>query len=78
MAAQGWEMNGSIEAQNLAVAKLNAVYNFLEKRLGTKCFWECGSDLENTIDLYLPDRTTEDSDCSDVLILLADLNLYFV
>ena len=75
MAAQAGNMDDYIEAQNLAAAKLKAVYRFLERRLGTNCFWECGSDLEDTIDLYLPDHDSEDGNCSDVFIPLTDLQL---
>lgn len=59
--------------EDIAGMKLKAVYEYLQNRLPGH-FWECGSDLENDIDLYLPNADA-DGNHGDVYIPLSEIEL---
>jgi hypothetical protein len=40
--------------QEIAAAKVKAAHEYIDARLSKGTFWECGTDLESDIDLYLP------------------------
>lgn len=63
-----------MEEQNVAAMKVKAVYDYLQSRLGESSFWECGTDLENDIDLYLPNADAEGNH-GDVYIPLSEITL---
>lgn len=63
-----------LEAQDIAAMKVKAVYDYLQTRLGERILWECGTDLENDIDLYLPNADDEGNH-GDVYIPLSEITL---
>lgn len=60
---------------DLAAAKTKAVCSYLEKRLGKGGFWECGTDLDKDIDLYLPNADSE-GNYGSVYIPLTEITLH--
>ncbi len=64
----------NMQDQDVAAMKVKAVYDYIQSRLPEGSFWECGTDLENDIDLYLP-NADESGNCGDVYISLTDITL---
>jgi hypothetical protein len=68
------EHNGPMRSQEFAAEKVKAVSDYIGTKLASGTFWECGSDLENDIDLYLP-TSGNGSEYSDVYVQLAEIVL---
>jgi len=67
-------MQDFIQAQEFAAQKLSAVTDYLEKRLGDRVYWECSSDLDEAIYLYLPDGS-RDGEMEDLTIRLSEIGI---
>ncbi len=63
-----------MRSQEFAAEKVKAVNDYIGTKLASGTFWECGSDLENDIDLYLP-TSGNGSEYSDVYVQLAEIVL---
>lgn len=64
----------NMQDQDVAAMKVKAVYGYIQSRLPENSFWQCGTDLENDIDLYLP-NADESGKYGDVYVPLTDITL---
>jgi len=60
--------------QDVAAQKVKAVYDHIQSRLPEGSFWECGTDLENGIELYLP-NADQYGNYGDIYVPLSDITL---